>query len=169
MWSDRRQRYRQTGQPDDSGEDIELDRSVIDKIGSPLEHLLRNALVHGIETPQERLQAGKVETGQITLDLHQEGSEIVMVLRDDGIGLDAGRIRDKAHQLGLDDPENAQNDEQWYPLIFTHGFSTLDNVTDMAGRGVGLDIVRNELGEIGGNITVTSERTGVSPLRCVCR
>ncbi|HNS59157.1 MAG TPA: response regulator, partial [Nitrosomonas europaea] len=140
------------------GEDIELDRSVIDKIGSPLEHLLRNALVHGIETPQERLQAGKVETGQITLDLHQEGSEIVMVLRDDGIGLDAGRIRDKAHQLGLDDPENAQNDEQWYPLIFTHGFSTLDNVTDMAGRGVGLDIVRNELGEIGGNITVTSEK-----------
>lgn len=140
------------------GEDIELDRSVIDKIGSPLEHLLRNALVHGIETPQERLQAGKVETGQITLDLHQEGSEIVMVLRDDGIGLDAGRIRDKAHQLGLDDPENEQNDEQWYPLIFTHGFSTLDNVTDMAGRGVGLDIVRNELGEIGGNITVTSEK-----------
>ena len=140
------------------GEDIELDRSMLDKIGSPLEHLLRNALVHGIEKPQERLQAGKVETGQVTLDLHQEGSEIVMKLRDDGIGLDAGRIRDKAHQLGLDGPENAQDDEQWYPLIFTHGFSTLDNVTDMAGRGVGLDIVRNELGEIGGNITVTSEK-----------
>jgi len=140
------------------GQDIELDRSVIDKIGSPLEHLLRNALVHGIETPQERLQAGKMETGQITLDLHQEGSEIVMVLRDDGIGLDAGRIRDKARQLGLDGPEHEQEDEQWYPLIFTHGFSTLEGVTDMAGRGVGLDIVRNELGEIGGNITVTSEK-----------
>lgn len=140
------------------GEDIELDRSVVDRISAPLEHLLRNALVHGIETPQGRLQAGKLETGQITLALHQEGSEIIMVLRDDGIGLDAGRIRDKARQLGLDDPKNEQNDEQWYPLIFTHGFSTLDDVTDMAGRGIGLDIVRNELSEIGGNITVTSER-----------
>ena len=140
------------------GEDIELDRSVIDKIGSPLEHLLRNALVHGIETPQERLQAGKMETGQITLDLCQEGSEIVIVLRDDGIGLDIGRIRDKACQLGLDGPEHEQDDEQWYSLIFMHGFSTLENVTDMAGRGVGLDIVRNELSEIGGNITVASEK-----------
>ncbi len=140
------------------GDSIEFDRGVIDKISSPLEHLLRNALVHGIETTEKRISAGKAETGQITLDLHQEGNEIVMILRDDGVGLDAGRIREKAHQLGLSDPENAQEDEQWYPLIFTHGFTTLDDVTDIAGRGVGLDIVRSELGEIGGNITVTSEK-----------
>ncbi|MBE7526331.1 MAG: Hpt domain-containing protein [Burkholderiales bacterium] len=140
------------------GEDIKLDRSVLDKISSPLEHLLRNALVHGIETPEVRLQAGKMETGRITLTLHQEGNEIVMVLQDDGAGLDAGRIRAKAQQLGLSEPAHAQDDAQWYPLIFAHGFTTLDDVTDMAGRGVGLDIVKNELGGMGGNITVASEK-----------
>ncbi|SDV99595.1 chemosensory pili system protein ChpA (sensor histidine kinase/response regulator) [Nitrosomonas eutropha] len=140
------------------GDSIEFDRGVLDKISSSLEHLLRNALVHGIETPEERLSIGKAEAGQITLDLHRDGNEIVMVLQDDGIGLDAERIREKARQLGLGSPENEQDDEQWYPLIFTHGFSTLDGVTDIAGRGVGLDIVRNELGELGGNIAVTSEK-----------
>ncbi|MCC6917001.1 Hpt domain-containing protein [Nitrosomonas sp.] len=140
------------------GDSIEFDRSVIDKISAPLEHLLRNALVHGIETPEERTVAGKAEAGRITLDLRQEGNEIVMVLRDDGAGLDVGRIRDKARQLGLSDPENAQEDKQWYPLIFTHGLTTFDDVTDIAGRGVGLDIVRNELGGIGGSITVDSEK-----------
>ncbi|SFU30157.1 chemosensory pili system protein ChpA (sensor histidine kinase/response regulator) [Nitrosomonas eutropha] len=140
------------------GDSIEFDRGVLDKISSPLEHLLRNALVHGIETPEERLGISKAEAGQITLNLHRDGNEIVMVLQDDGMGLDAERIREKARQLGLSSPENEQDDEQWYPLIFTHGFSTLDGVTDIAGRGVGLDIVRNELGELGGNITVTSEK-----------
>ena len=140
------------------GDSIEFDRGVLDKISSPLEHLLRNALVHGIEIPEERLSISKAEAGQITLNLHRDGNEIVMVLQDDGMGLDAERIREKARQLGLSSPENEQDDEQWYPLIFTHGFSTLDGVTDIAGRGVGLDIVRNELGELGGNITVTSEK-----------
>lgn len=140
------------------GDNIEIDRSVLDKISSPLEHLLRNALVHGIETPAERLKAGKSETGRITLDLHQEGNEIVMVLQDDGIGLDTERIHRKAQQLGLISPEDEFDDEQRFSLIFRHGFSTLDEVTDMAGRGVGLDVVKNELSEIGGRIAVTSEK-----------
>ncbi len=140
------------------GDEIEIDRSVLDKINSPLEHLLRNALVHGIETPDERLKANKSETGRITLDLHREGNEIAITLHDDGIGLDVGRIREKARQLGLTATEEELEDEHWFSLIFSHGFSTLDGVTDTAGRGVGLDIVRNELSEIGGSITVTSEK-----------
>lgn len=140
------------------GDEIEIDRSVLDKINSPLEHLLRNALVHGIETPNERLKANKSETGRITLDLHRENNEIVITLHDDGIGLDVGRIREKARQLGLTATEEELEDEHWFSLIFSHGFSTLDDVTDTAGRGVGLDIVRNELSEIGGSITVTSEK-----------
>lgn len=156
-----RQTAKDTGKQADlviQGNSIELDRGVLDKISSPLEHLLRNALVHGIETPEERISAGKAEVGQITLNLHQEGNEIVMVLQDDGGGLDATRIRAKARQLGLDNPENELDDKQWYSLIFTHGFTTLDSVTDIAGRGVGLDIVRNELSELGGDISVTSEK-----------
>jgi len=156
-----RQATRDTGKQADlviRGNSIELDRDVLDKISAPLEHLLRNALVHGIEVPAERIRAGKAETGRITLDLRQEGNEIVMVLQDDGAGLDVERIREKARQLGLENPENELDDKQWYSLIFTHGFSTLDDVTDIAGRGVGLDIVRNELSELGGDITVTSEK-----------
>jgi len=140
------------------GDEIEIDRSVLDKINSPLEHLLRNALVHGIETPEERRKAGKTETGQLTLDLHQEGNEIVITLHDDGIGLDIERIREKASKIGLLSQDDRLNDEQLIQIIFTHGFTTLDEVTDIAGRGVGLDIVKNELSEIGGRITATSER-----------
>ncbi|MXS86482.1 hybrid sensor histidine kinase/response regulator [Nitrosomonas sp. HPC101] len=139
------------------GDSIEFDRNVLDKISSPLEHLLRNALVHGIELPEERLSSGKAEAGRITLDLHQEENEIVIVLQDDGMGLDTEQIREKARQLGLNHLENEQEGEQWYSLIFTHGFSTLNDVTDIAGRGVGLDIVRNALSELGGDIAVTSE------------
>lgn len=140
------------------GGHIELDRDVLDKISSPLEHLLRNALVHGIETPKERSRAGKEKTGKITLTLQQESNEIVLLLQDDGIGLNVETIREKARLLDLVVSETAQDDEQWYSLIFTHGFSTLNDVTNIAGRGVGLDIVRNELGELGGNISVTSEK-----------
>src|SRR5690606_29633451 len=96
------------------GDEIEIDRSVLDKINSPLEHLLRNALVHGIETPNERLKANKSETGRITLDLHRENNEIVITLHDDGIGLDVGRIREKARQLGLTATEEELEDEHWF-------------------------------------------------------
>lgn len=161
-----RQAAKDTGKQADlviQGNSIELDRDVLDKISAPLEHLLRNALVHGIETPAERIKAGKAETGRITLDLHQESNEIIMVLQDDGVGLDLERIREKAQQLGMENPENEADDKQWYSLIFTHGFSTVEDVSDIAGRGVGLDIVRNELNELGGEITVTSEKNqGVS-------
>lgn len=140
------------------GDEIELDRSVMEKIISPLEHLLRNALVHGIETTEQRQESGKPETGRITLNLQQEGNEIVMVLQDDGAGIDAEQIRSRADQLGLPVPENETDDTQWLALIFTHGFTMLDNATDIAGRGVGLDIVRKALHDIGGNVTVASEK-----------
>ncbi|MDT8363517.1 MAG: Hpt domain-containing protein [Nitrosomonas sp.] len=138
------------------GNEIEIDRSVTDKIISPLEHLLRNAIVHGIESPAERLSAGKPETGKITLTVCQQGSEIHIALEDDGAGLNKDRIREKALQLGLADQTDDMDEAQLQSLIFKHGLSTLDNVTDIAGRGIGLDVVNNKMAEIGGSIAVTS-------------
>ncbi len=136
------------------GNEIEIDRSIIDKIISPLEHLLRNAIVHGIESPAERLKAGKPETGKITLTVRQHGNEIHVALEDDGAGLNRDRICEKALQLGLIKQEDDLNETQLQSLIFRHGLSTLDEVTDMAGRGIGLDVVNNKMTEIGGSIAV---------------
>jgi len=138
------------------GDDIEIDRSVIDKIISPLEHLLRNAIVHGIESSEERLNADKSETGSITLTVHQQGNEIHIALEDDGAGLNLDRIREKALQLGLIEQTSDLDESQLQTLIFRHGLSTLDEVTDIAGRGIGLDVVHNKMMEIGGNIAVSS-------------
>lgn len=138
------------------GTEIEIDRSIIDKIISPLEHLLRNAIVHGIESPAERLNAGKPETGRITLTVRQHGNEIHIALEDDGAGLNQDRIREKALQLGLVAQGDNLDETQLQSLIFHHGLTTLDEVTDMAGRGIGLDVVNNKMAEIGGSIAVTT-------------
>lgn len=139
------------------GGDIELDRYMLEKINPSLEHLLRNALAHGIETPAARLASGKPETGRITLSLHQNGNELVMTLGDDGQGLDIERIQAKALQLNLISDDAQLSDQQIMSLIFSHGLSTAREITEIFGRGIGLDVVKMDVTALGGHVTVTSK------------
>lgn len=139
------------------GDSVEIDRSVLDRINPPLEHLLRNAIAHGIEEPAERLRAGKPETGQVTINLRQEGNEVIITLRDDGRGLDISRIREEALRLGLIKDNEVVSNDRLRSLIFVQGLSTTKSVTGIAGRGIGLDIVKNEISSLGGRIIVKSE------------
>ena len=138
------------------GADVEIDRNVLEKINPPLEHLLRNAIAHGIEAPEERQRLGKSETGQVEIRLHQEGNEVMITLSDDGCGLNLPRIREEAQRLGLIQENEALDDSRIMSLIFTQGLSTTDSVTGIAGRGIGLDIVKNEITMLGGRISVES-------------
>jgi len=140
------------------GGNVEIDRGVLERMGGPFEHLVRNAIVHGLETPAERLAAGKPETGEITIEVRQEGNEIIVVLADDGAGLDLDRIRARALAKGLIGPHQHASDRELMELIFAPGFSTATEVTELAGRGVGMDVVRSELGSFGGRVAVASER-----------
>jgi chemosensory pili system protein ChpA (sensor histidine kinase/response regulator) len=139
------------------GGQIELDRSVLEKIVGPIEHLLRNAIIHGLEDRAARLAAGKPELGQITLTLRQEGNEIHIELADDGIGLDFARIGAKAVELGLINRDARPDREQLTQFIFVPGFTTAQALTEIAGRGVGMDVVKAETAALGGRITVDSE------------
>ncbi len=139
------------------GGHIEMDRSVLEKINSPLEHLLRNSVAHGIEIPTKRLEMGKPEIGQITIALRQEGNEIVMTLNDDGAGLDIDCIREKALQQGLMRADEMLSDKQIISFIFAHGLSTVQELSEVAGRGIGLDVVKNEITSLGGRVEVSSE------------
>ena len=139
------------------GGHIEMDRSVLEKMNSPLEHLLRNSVAHGIEMPTKRLEMGKPEIGQITIALRQAGNETVMTLTDDGAGLDINRIREKALQQGLMRTDETLSDKQVIPFIFAHGLSTVQELSEVAGRGIGLDIVKNEITSLGGRVEITSE------------
>ncbi|MEK6735587.1 MAG: hybrid sensor histidine kinase/response regulator [Pseudomonadota bacterium] len=139
------------------GDSVEIDRSVLDRINPPLEHLLRNAIAHGIEEPAERVRAGKPETGQVTINLRQEGNEVIITLRDDGRGLDISRIREEALRLGLIKENEVVSNDRLRSLIFVQGLSTTKAVTGIAGRGIGLDIVKNEISSLGGRIIVKSE------------
>lgn len=139
-----------------SGENSELDKSVIEKLFDPLTHLVRNALDHGLETPEERLSAGKPEVGTLSLHAQHRGGHIEIAVRDDGRGLDPDKIAAKARALGLiasDETLDAQRAQQ---LIFRSGFSTADRVSDLSGRGVGLDVVRENITSLGGRVEVTS-------------
>lgn len=138
------------------GASVELDRSVLERITGPLEHLVRNALTHGIEPPQERASSGKPQAGEIRLDIRQEGNEIVLSFADDGAGLDLGRIRAKALQRGLIDEAGPISEQRLAELIFVPGFSTAEEVTEIAGRGVGMDVVKDEVGGLGGRIELES-------------
>ena len=140
-----------------SGTEIELDRSVLEKMTAPFEHLLRNAIAHGLETPEQRSQSGKPPIGEVRFSLRQESNEVVFELADDGAGLDIGRIRQKALDNGLITADEAISDEQLMQLIFTAGLSTAGEVTEIAGRGVGLDVVRSEVSALGGRVDVSSE------------
>ncbi|MEN6584742.1 MAG: Hpt domain-containing protein [Sulfuricella sp.] len=139
------------------GEQVELDRSVLEKMTAPFEHLLRNALDHGMEHKEARLAAGKNEIGVIELQARQEGNEILLTLRDDGRGLDLDGIRHKAIDLGMLAPDSAVEPAQLMEMIFSSGFSTAAEVTQVSGRGIGMDVVRNEIASLGGRIEVASE------------
>ncbi|MBL4584865.1 MAG: chemotaxis protein CheA [Pseudomonadales bacterium] len=138
------------------GEQTELDKTVLEKIGDPLTHLVRNSMDHGIETPAERLLSGKSETGTITLKASHQGGNIVIEIIDDGKGLDRERILEKAIEKGLQEPGDKLSDEQIYQLVFKAGFSTADVVSDVSGRGVGMDVVRRNIHELGGTISIQS-------------
>jgi two-component system, chemotaxis family, sensor kinase CheA len=142
-----------------TGGETELDRTVIDEIGDPLVHLIRNALDHGIETPEERTATGKTPTGTLTLAAFHEGSHVFIQIKDDGAGIDPERTKSSAVRKGLITQEQADvlTREQAVELIFAAGLSTVEQVTDISGRGVGMDAVRSKLDLLGGDIKVTTE------------
>ena len=135
---------------------IEVDRGVLDRMTSAFEHLVRNSVTHGIELPAARTAAGKDATGAITISVTQDGNEVGVEVRDDGAGLDLGRIRNKALANGLITADAALSDDQLASLIFTPGFTTADKVTELSGRGVGMDVVRSEVQAIGGRIETST-------------
>ena len=139
------------------GGTTEIDRGVLEKMVGPFEHLIRNAIVHGLERPADRRAAGKPEAGELVLDVRQEANEIVVVLSDDGAGLNIERIRQRAIERELISAEQPLGDREAMDLIFLPGFSTATEVTELAGRGVGMDVVRAELSSFGGRIAVSSE------------
>jgi chemosensory pili system protein ChpA (sensor histidine kinase/response regulator) len=134
----------------------ELDRQVLDKMLPPFEHMMRNAVVHGIEDAAVRQAAGKPATGRITVRLHREGAEMVIDVADDGAGLNVESIRRKAFEKGLLKADSKVTDESIMQLILTPGFSTADKVTQSAGRGVGMDVVANEIKQLGGSLQISS-------------
>jgi len=138
------------------GEHTELDKTVLEKIGDPMVHLVRNAIDHGLEMPEQRRAAGKSETGTLTLDAHHEGSNIIVRISDDGAGLNHERIRAKAVERGLVSAAQPLSDDEVAELIFQPGFSTAAQATDLSGRGVGMDVVRRNVRDLGGSVGVKS-------------
>jgi len=154
-----RQTAKETGKQvklDIEGGSMELDRSVLERMVPAFEHMLRNAIAHGIESPQTREAAGKPATGTITIALQQEGNDVSVVFGDDGAGLDLDRIRAKALSKGLIAAQPTLGDDETANLVFMPGFSTAETVTELSGRGVGLDVVRAEVDALGGRIETTS-------------
>ncbi len=141
-----------------TGEDTELDRTVIDEIGDPLMHLLRNAADHGLESNEERIRLGKPETGSIFLDAYQEGNNVVIEVRDDGAGINVEKVKQKALSKGTITPEQAEvmTDKEIIDLLFRPSFSTAEQISDVSGRGVGLDVVKTKIEALGGNIETRS-------------
>jgi len=142
------------------GDQVELDRSVLEKMTAPFEHLLRNSLVHGVEDAAERVRAGKHETGLIRIEARQEGNEIVLILSDDGAGFDLARIRSRAEQSGRLRADDEVSPARLIDMLFEPGFSTAEEVTQLAGRGVGLDVVRSEIASLGGRVEALPGENG---------
>jgi chemosensory pili system protein ChpA (sensor histidine kinase/response regulator) len=140
------------------GAELELDRTILDRLMAPLEHILRNAIAHGIEAPGERLAAGKAEHGSLTLQVKREGSEMVLSISDNGRGIDVDKIRQKALSLKLISDDAMPSEEELIQLILSSGFSTADTISQVAGRGVGMDVVNNEIRSLKGRLTIQSER-----------
>ena len=140
------------------GEDTELDKTVVDDLLDPIMHCVRNSVDHGIETPEERKANGKDETGHLTLKASNEGNMIVIDIIDDGQGIEVDKIREKAIKRGLISPNKVLSNQEAYDLIFLPGFSTSDKISNVSGRGVGLDVVKTMVEKLKGTISVTSER-----------
>ena len=136
------------------GAAAELDRQMLERMVPPLEHMLRNAVVHGIETPERRAALGKPDVGRISISLERDGAEVVIVVADDGAGISVKLIREKAIALGLTDPQAKLTDEEAVQLILEPGFSTAGHVTQAAGRGVGMDVVATEVKKLGGGLFI---------------
>lgn len=140
------------------GEDTELDKSVIEDLLDPLMHSVRNSLDHGIESPEERLRAGKPEQGIVMLKASNEGNMIIIEVADDGAGIDIEKVRKRAVERGLIHPNKILTELEAYNLIFEPGFSTANKITNISGRGVGLDVVKRQIEKLNGTVTVTSQR-----------
>lgn len=140
------------------GEDTELDKSVIEDLLDPLIHCVRNAIDHGIESPEARRKAGKPERGEVMMKASNEGNMILIEIADDGKGIDVESVRNKAIERGIIHPNKALSDVEAFQLIFDPGFSTASQITSISGRGVGLDVVKKSIEKLNGNVTVTSER-----------
>lgn len=142
-----------------TGEDTELDRTVVDEIGDPLMHLLRNSADHGLEAPEVRKQRGKPETGSIFLNAYQDGNNVVIEVRDDGNGIDVEAVKAKAIERGVVTSEQAENmsEKDVIALLFNAGFSTSKVVTDVSGRGVGLDVVKSKIESLSGEVEVRNK------------
>ncbi|MGE4367284.1 chemotaxis protein CheA [Thermomonas sp.] len=138
-----------------SGEGTELDKGVIEKIVDPLVHLVRNAIDHGLETTEQRIAAGKPEAGTVTLSAAHQGGHIIIEVSDDGRGLNRGKILAKAAERGIPVPENPSDAQVW-DLVFAPGFSTAETLTDLSGRGVGMDVVRKNIQALGGQVEIRS-------------
>lgn len=138
------------------GENTELDKTVMEQISDPLVHIVRNSLDHGIEKPEERLAMGKPAQGQLTLESYHQGGEIIIEVRDDGKGLNREVILDKALEKDLVSPQQELTDQQVYNLIFLPGFSTAEAVSDLSGRGVGMDVVKRNISNLGGSVEIDS-------------
>jgi two-component system chemotaxis sensor kinase CheA len=138
------------------GEATELDKTVIERLADPLIHLIRNAADHGLETPEQRLAAGKPESGQVVLAARQSGAEVVITITDDGRGVDRARVRAKAEENGLIQPGQVLSDNELLQLIFAPGFSTAAAITNLSGRGVGMDVVKRTIEGLRGSIDLTS-------------
>lgn len=159
-----RQAARESGKKvefDLSGGHTEVDRGILERVAAPLEHLVRNAVVHGIESPEERADAGKAEVGSIQLTLWQETNELLIALADDGRGIDYGRVQEKAVELGWLTADAEPSPSDLERIILRPGFSTAAEINELAGRGVGMDVVANEVHALGGNLAIeTAEGKG---------
>ncbi|WP_111895629.1 Hpt domain-containing protein [Acinetobacter sp. MB5] len=141
-----------------TNQDVELDRSILERLVTPLEHMMRNAIDHGIESAEERRAARKPEAGNIEIEVTRQGSDIVVEVRDDGRGIDPSKIEHKARQLGLISPDHNLSQQEILQYIFHSGFTTAKAVTQISGRGVGLDVVQSEIKTLGGHVSIQSEQ-----------
>lgn len=141
-----------------SGEKTEMDRLVLDKIISPLEHLLRNCIAHGIEEPDERMKKGKSPIGKVNISTSVDGNFIIMNIKDDGAGINLEKVKEIGIKKGLINKNNTYSEQQIVELIFQSGFSTADTISQVAGRGVGMDVVKKEVSELGGTIDIKTQQ-----------
>jgi chemosensory pili system protein ChpA (sensor histidine kinase/response regulator) len=145
-----------------SGEENEVDNKVLDRMVAPLEHIIRNALSHGIETPVERVKKGKAESGKITVDIARDGSDIVIRVSDDGAGVSIEKVRNRAIQLGLLEKTHQLSEADLVQYILEPGFSTAEHVTQMSGRGIGMDVVDIEIKQLGGTLQIATNPQGTT-------